>query len=307
MSIQVVILAAGLGKRMHSGLPKVLHELAGKPLLQHVIETAHLVAADNTPIIVYGHGKQQLLEKFQSEKLTFVEQKEQAGTGHAAQQALPHLADADRVLILYGDVPLISADTLNNLIAATPENALGMVTAYLKNPQGYGRILRDEEGSVTGIVEEKDASEKERRISEINSGIYLVPAANLKEWLPALTKKNAQGEYYLTDIIPKAVAEGMQIVTVQPLHKDEIRGVNDRAQLMQLERSYQRMQAYQFLQQGVTIMDAERFDVRGQLRIGKDVTIDVNVIFEGNVVIGDGCRIGANTIIRDAVMATMSK
>jgi len=302
MAIQVVILAAGQGKRMHSRLPKVLHTLAGKPLLTHVIDTAQKISTDTTPIIIYGHEGEQVKGHFAQHKLTFVEQAEQAGTGHALQQALPHLNATDRVLVLYGDVPLIAAETLQSLIRQTPEQGVGIVTAYLKDPAGYGRILRDSADEVLGIVEEKDASDKERRISEVNSGIYLVPADRLIEWLPKLTNKNIQNEFYLTDIIPKAVAEDLPIVTVQPTHKDEIRGVNDRVQLAHLERFYQRRAAYEFMRKGVTIMDAERFDVRGDIQLGRDVVIDINVILEGNVTIGDECRIGPNTVIRNSVL-----
>jgi bifunctional UDP-N-acetylglucosamine pyrophosphorylase/glucosamine-1-phosphate N-acetyltransferase len=304
MTIQVVILAAGQGKRMHSSLPKVLHSLAGKPLLGHVIATALKVAPDSKPVIVYGHEGEQVLARFKDDNLQFVEQAEQAGTGHAVQQALPLIEDLSRVLVLYGDVPLISENTLNLLIDKTGENDVGMVTAYLKNPQGYGRILRDSTGAVLGIVEEKDASEKERRITEVNSGIYLIPASSLKAWLPKLKKKNAQGEYYLTDIIPLAIADEMGITTVQPEHKDEIRGINDRMQLAHQERFYQRSKAYELMRQGVTILDPERLDIRGDVKIGRDVVLDVNVILEGNVVIGDECNIGANSIIRDTTLGS---
>ncbi len=299
MAIQVVILAAGQGKRMHSRLPKVLHRLAGKSLLQRVVETAQAVSKATQPIIIYGHEGAQVLASFSQDSLKFVEQKEQFGTGHAVEQALPHISEKDRVLVLYGDVPLISLDTLSRLIGATPDNALGIVTAYLKNPEGYGRIKRNEENHVVAIVEEKDASEKERRITEVNTGIYLIPAHSLHQWLPRLQPKNAQGEYYLTDIIAEAVQEALPIVTVQPEHKDEIRGVNDRIQLAYLERSYQRSQAFALMKQGVTLMDPERIDIRGDVTVGRDVVIDVNVILEGNIRIGDHCTIGANCILRD--------
>lgn len=304
MAIQVVILAAGQGKRMHSRLPKVLHPLAGKPLLAHVIETALKVSEDAAPIVIYGHEGEQVKNKFADSKIKFVEQTEQAGTGHAVQQALPHINDGDRVLVLYGDVPLITVATLQKLIERTPEDGVGMVTAFFKQPEGYGRIKRDADGEVVCIVEEKDATEKERRITEINSGIYLVPADNLKTWLPALNKQNAQGEYYLTDIIPQAFEDRMVIMTVQPEHKDEIRGVNDRAQLAHLERCYQRRAAYDLMRQGVTIMDPERIDIRGDVKVGRDVVIDVNVILEGNVIMGDECTIGANSMLRDSTFGS---
>jgi bifunctional UDP-N-acetylglucosamine pyrophosphorylase/glucosamine-1-phosphate N-acetyltransferase len=304
MAIQVVILAAGQGKRMNSRLPKVLHTLAGKPLLQHVIDTALKIAPATKPVIIYGHEGEQVKNHFASDNLTFVEQTEQAGTGHAVLQALPHINASDRVLILYGDVPLISVETLQALIKQTPELGIGIVTAYLKNPEGYGRIKRDSDAEMMGIIEEKDASEKERRITEINSGIYLVSAEQLQTWLPGLNNQNAQGEYYLTDIISCAIDAGMQIVAVQPEHKDEIRGVNDRMQLAHLERFYQRRAAYDLMRQGVTIMDPERIDIRGDVKIGRDVTLDVNVILEGNVIIGDACTIGANSIVRDSTFGS---
>lgn len=304
MAIQVVILAAGQGTRMHSSLPKVLHLLAGKPLLAHVIQAAVSISPDTKPIVIYGHAGEQVMGKFKDMPLTFVEQAEQSGTGHAVQQALPEIDENDRVLILYGDVPLITTTTLQTLIERTPEHGVGMVTAFLKHPEGYGRIKRDPDGEVTDIVEEKDATEKERRITEINSGIYLVPANRLKKWLPELKPQNAQGEYYLTDIIPQAVADGVSIMTVQPEHKDEIRGVNDRSQLAHLERCYQRRTAHELMREGVTIMDPERIDIRGDVRVGRDVILDVNVILEGNVIIGDACTIGANSIVRDSTLGS---
>ena len=304
MAIQVVILAAGQGTRMHSNLPKVLHTLAGKPLLAHVIDAAVKLSPDSKPIVIYGHEGEQVLGEFKGQPITFVEQTDQAGTGHAVQQALPHINDDDRVLVLYGDVPMITVATLQTLIDRTPENGMGIVTTFLKNPEGYGRIKRDTDSEVIGIVEEKDATEKERRITEINSGIYLVPAASLKIWLPAIEPQNAQGEYYLTDIIPQAVRDEMPIMTVQPEHKDEIRGVNDCAQLAHLERCYQRRTAYNLMREGVTIMDPERIDIRGDVRIGRDVVLDVNVILEGNVIIGDECTIGPNSIIRDTTLGS---
>lgn len=302
MPIQIVILAAGMGKRMHSNLPKVLHTLGGKPLLGHVLDVSRSVANERPPIVIYGHEGARLMQQFAGETLQFVEQKEQLGTGHALLQALPHVADDDSILVLYGDVPLISQQTLQTLINETDPSSVGMVTAQVDNPFGYGRILRDARGEVTGIVEEKDATPAEREINEVNTGIYLVPAAYLKKWLPTLTKKNAQGEYYLTDIIPLAVSEHINIITVQPMSDDEIRGVNDRAQLAYLERIYQLQTAMQYMQQGVSILDPARFDLRGNASIGRDVVIDVNVILEGNVIIGDECRIGANCILRDVTL-----
>lgn len=299
MTIQVVILAAGQGKRMHSKYPKVLHILGGKPLLQHVIDTAAQVAPKKEPIIVYGHQGDSLREKLGQQPIRWVKQEEQLGTGHALMQALPEMTDHDRVLVLYGDVPLISEQTLQKLIAATPANALGMLTAHLNNPTGYGRILRDANHQVMGIVEEKDANEKQRAITEINPGIYLLPAEYLKKWLPLLKNTNAQGEYYLTDIIPFAVREDVPVHTVEPAQVEEILGVNDKVQLAFMERFYQRQFAEKLMRQGVTLRDPERLDIRGDIQIGRDVVIDVNVILEGRVVIGDECVIGANTVLCD--------
>lgn len=302
MTIQVVILAAGQGKRMNSTLPKVLHKLAGKSLLGHVVDTALAVSPDTMPIVVYGHGGEKVLAEFPDKTLHFVNQSKQAGTGHAVLQAMPQIADSQRVLVLYGDVPLISTDTLHRLVEQTPEDAVGMITANFANPTGYGRIKRDASGQVTGIVEEKDATDTERKITEVNSGIYLVPARRLKAWLPALEPHNAQNEYYLTDIIPMAVAEKMTVITVQPSFIEEISGVNNRVQQMQLERAYQRKAAHDLMLAGVTIMDPERLDIRGEVKAGRDVILDVNVILEGNVTLGDGTTVGANTIVRDSVI-----
>lgn len=302
MAIQAVILAAGQGKRMHSSLPKVMHALAGRPLLAHVIQTAETAAPASVPIVVYGHLGDLLREKMGRYNVRWVEQKQQSGTGHALLQALPEIAAPDQVLVLYGDVPLISLPTLKKLIDTTPANAVGMVTARLAQPAGYGRIKRDQHGRITGIVEEKDASEQERAITEINSGIYLIPAAFLHKWLPAIRNDNAQKEHYLTDVITFAVRENIAVHAVQPDYHEEILGVNDRAQLAHLERFYQRRMAETLMRQGVTLYDPARLDVRGEVETGRDVIIDVNVILEGRVVIGDGCVIGANSILRDATL-----
>jgi bifunctional UDP-N-acetylglucosamine pyrophosphorylase/glucosamine-1-phosphate N-acetyltransferase len=297
MAIQVVVLAAGQGKRMHSRLAKVLHELAGKPLLEHVIETALQIADETSPIIINGHQGKEVNGALSHHIVRWVEQKEQLGTGHALLQALPVISADDRVLVLYGDVPLISESILKTLINTTPLQAIGMITANLPNPTGYGRILRDTQHQVVGIVEEKDATEKERAITEVNSGIYLIPANYLSEWLPALKNQNAQKEYYLTDVITQAVKQHISIHAISPRFVEEIFGVNDRLQLAQLERFYQRQQAEKLMQQGVSIYDPARFDVRGTVQVGRDVVIDVNVILEGHVVIGDECVIGPNVIL----------
>jgi bifunctional UDP-N-acetylglucosamine pyrophosphorylase/glucosamine-1-phosphate N-acetyltransferase len=300
MTIQTVILAAGQGKRMHSDLPKVLHCLAGKPMLEHVIETARKIMPDVKPVVVYGHQGDVLKTRLAHSPVNWVHQAEQLGTGHALQQALGHISDEALVLVLYGDVPLISVETLKRLIEKTPIDSIGMLTAMLDNPTGYGRIKRDKQQHIVGIVEEKDATADERHIHEVNSGIYLLPARRLKKWLPQLQNKNAQGEYYLTDVVAMAVKEAINVHAVHPENQTEICGINDRIQLAQAERFYQRKQADMLMRQGVTLIDPARVDIRGDVTIGRDVIIDVNVILEGRVVISDGCTIGANTIIRDS-------
>lgn len=298
MTIQTVILAAGQGKRMHSSLPKILHRLAGKPLIEYVLDAAHAVSS-LPPIIVYGHQGDVIRSALASKKARWVKQSEQLGTGHAVLQTLPELNDADAVLVLSGDVPLISVNTLDKLISSTPKNALGMLTANLANPAGYGRIKRDKKKKITHIIEEKDATVKERAITEINTGIYLVPVKRLRKWLPALKNKNAQKEYYLTDIIAQAVKDKVAIHSVQPEQVEEIYGINDKLQLAQLERFHQRQLAETLMRQGVTLLDPARLDIRGDVQVGRDVVIDVNVILEGRVRIGNNCSIGPHAILRD--------
>ena len=301
MELSIVILAAGLGKRMRSDLPKVLHTLAGKPLLEHVVRaTQKLVSAE--PIIVYGHQGEKVKHVLAHLNVRWVEQKEQRGTGHAVQQALPFIPKENHVLILCADVPLISADTLKKLIAATPSDAIGIIAAHLKDPKGLGRIQRDSQNNIVNIIEEKDATEKERAINEINSGIYLIPSAFLHRWLPELKNNNAQEEFYLTDIIRLAVAETIAIHSIEAPHNEEILGINDRAQLAQLERFYQRKTADKLMQQGVTLADPNRLDVRGDLTVLSDTFIDINVITEGHVTIGSHCSIGPNTVLRNVVI-----
>lgn len=302
MSIQAVILAAGKGKRMHSRLPKVLHKIAGKSLLEHVLTTA-LNVSPLHPIIIHGHQGKILQTTLAHYEAKWIEQAEQLGTGHALLQALPSIDEDDHVLILYGDVPFISQETLTHLIETTPSNAIGMLTATLENPKGYGRIKRDKHQQMIGIVEEKDATEAERLITEINPGIYFVPAKFLKKWLPKLNNHNAQAEYYLTDIIAHAVKENIFIHSVQPLRPEEIFGVNDKLQLAHLERFYQHQQAQKLMRHGVTLYDPARLDIRGEVQVGRDVSIDVNVILEGHVVIGDECVIGAHCILRNVILA----
>lgn len=300
MAIQVVILAAGIGKRMNSSMPKVLHALAAKPLLAHVLETATQLS-QQPPIVVYGHQGEQVKTATTSHDIKWVEQKQQLGTAHALQQTLPLLNDKDTVLVLYGDVPLTSKQTLENFINDTKPGQIGIVTANLANPYGYGRIKRKAK-NITGVVEEKDATATERKIKEINTGIYLLPVKFLKKALPKIKNKNKQSEYYLTDIIALAAKEKIKINSVQPQAIEEILGINDRLQQANLERYYQRYQAEKLMQAGVTIIDPSRLDIRGNIIAGKDVTIDINVILEGKVILGDGCQIGANCILRNVIL-----
>lgn len=301
MALRVVILAAGQGKRMNSDLPKVLHRLGGKSLLEHVIHTALKLNPDQPPVIVHGHQGELLHSRLGHYSPHWVKQDQQLGTGHALLQALPEIEDSDQVLVLYGDVPLISAATLKKLINnQTAAASLGMLTAHLPVPQGYGRIKRNEQGQIIRVIEEKDATPDERKITEINSGIYCLSGSNLKKWLPQLRPQNAQGEYYLTDIITMAVNENVSINTIQPTYTEEILGINDRLQLAQLERFYQQQLAEQLMLQGVTIADPARLDLRcDEIKIGRDVFIDINVVFEGSIMIGDGCIIGPQVVLRN--------
>ncbi|MBP6638455.1 MAG: bifunctional UDP-N-acetylglucosamine diphosphorylase/glucosamine-1-phosphate N-acetyltransferase GlmU, partial [Sulfuritalea sp.] len=304
--MNVVILAAGKGKRMHSDLPKVLHPLAGKPLLAHVIATARQLGAARI-CVVYGHGGEQVRESLDAPDLVWAIQEPQLGTGHAVLQAMPLLAAVPSAptLVLYGDVPLTRVATLQALIDAAGDDALGLLTAHLDNPRGYGRIVRVD-GAVTRIVEEKDADDAERAIREINTGILVAPSAALARWLPTLGNRNAQGEYYLTDIVALAVAEGLPVVTTHPDADWETEGVNSKLQLAQLERVFQQNLAERLLEQGVTLADPSRIDVRGELVCGRDVSIDVNCVFEGRVVLGDGVRVKANCVLEDAVVGAGS-
>jgi bifunctional UDP-N-acetylglucosamine pyrophosphorylase/glucosamine-1-phosphate N-acetyltransferase len=298
MNLSIVILAAGQGTRMHSDVPKVLHPLAGRPLLQHVIETAQMLTSD--PIhVVYGHGGERVPKALGHLHARWVEQAEQLGTGHAVQQVIPALGDQGLVLVLYGDVPLISAETLNRLVSAAGDDRLALLTVKLDNPAGYGRIVRNASGEVVRIVEQKDASDEELAISEVNTGILSAPSAHLRRWLENLRDDNAQREYYLTDVIAMAVDGGLRVTTVAPHSALEVMGVNDRKQLSVLEREYQAHQAERLMHQGVTLLDPARFDLRGNLKIGKDVTIDINVVLEGNVELGNRVKIGPNVVLRN--------
>lgn len=300
MALNVVILAAGKGTRMKSALPKVLHKVAERPMVQHVIDTANSLGAESINL-VYGYGAEQLKAGLGEQPLHWVLQAEQLGTGHAVQQAIPHIADADTVLILYGDVPLTRKETLEKLLATRDENGLAILTVILANPTGYGRIVR-ENGKVVGIVEQKDATPTQLLINEVNSGIMAVPGKKLKAWLSGLQNNNAQGEFYLTDIVAMAAAEGVTITTAHPQNPIETEGANNRVQLAQLERAYQLRKAEELMLNGANLRDPARIDVRGEVQVGSDVMIDVNVIFEGKVVLGNGVSIGANCILKDVVI-----
>jgi len=297
--MNIVILAAGTGKRMRSALPKVLHPLAGRPLLSHVIDTARTLQPSRL-VVVVGHGAEQVQAAVAAPDVQFAVQAEQLGTGHAVRQALPLLDPAQPTLVLYGDVPLTRASTLQRLVDAAREGRYGILTVTLDEPTGYGRIVRDAAGFVTRIVEQKDASPEQLKIAEINTGIIVTPTAQLSMWLGALKNENAQGEYYLTDVVELAIEAGFDVVTAQPDEEWETLGVNSKAQLAELERIHQRNIADALLVDGVTLADPARVDVRGTLRCGRDVSIDVNCVFEGNVTLADNVTIGANCVIRNA-------
>ncbi len=299
--LEILILAAGKGTRMRSDLPKVLHKLAGKSLLGHVVDTAHDLGAAQT-CVVYGFGGEAVPQAMADDKLTFVLQAEQHGTGHAVKQALPRLSDTSVTLVLYGDVPLIHAATLQPLVAAAQAGRLGLLTVDLASPDGYGRIVR-ENGRVVRIVEHKDATPAERAIQEVNTGILAVATRRLKQWIDELKNENAQGEYYLTDIIALAVRDGVAVDTHQPAFEWEVLGVNSKAQLAGLERIHQDEIAQALLEEGVTLMDPARLDVRGTLKCGRDVVIDVNCVFEGRVELGDDVQVGANCVLRNTRVA----
>ncbi len=302
MSAAVCILAAGKGKRMMSNLPKVLHRIAGKPLVGHVMNAAAKVSASK-PVMVIGHGGEQLRAAYHDADLQWVEQREQLGTGHAVAQALPWLPADELVLILYGDVPLLSAATLQRLLDAAVPSGFALLTVTLPDPAGYGRIVRDARGEITRIVEHKDASSDELRITEINTGIMAVNGAFLHRWLPMLGNDNAQGEYYLTDCVAAAVAEGIRVAGVFAASEAEVAGVNNRAQLAELERTLQRQLAAALMEAGVTLLDPARLDVRGDVVCGQDTVIDVNVVLSGRVRIGADVSIGPNCVLSDCEIA----
>lgn len=304
--MNVVILAAGMGKRMQSALPKVLHPLAGKPLLRHVIDTARGLNPQKL-CVIYGHGGAAVPEMVATvaestgSTIDTALQEPQQGTGHAVMQAVPQLDDDQPTIVLYGDVPLTTVDTLRRLVEAAGSDKLGILTVEQANPFGLGRIVR-EDGNIVRIVEEKDATEAERAIKEINSGIMAIPTRHLKKWLAALSNNNAQGEYYLTDIVAQAVADGVPVVSSQPSGEWEVAGVNSKVQLAELERRHQLNIAHALLERGVTLMDPARIDVRGELICGRDVTIDVGCVFEGRVELADGVRIGAHCVLVNATV-----
>ena len=304
--MNIVILAAGTGKRMRSALPKVLHPLAGRPLLSHVIDTARTLEP-NRLVVVIGHGGDAVRAAVAAPDVLFVVQEQQLGTGHAVKQALPLLDPGAPTLVLYGDVPLTRASTLKRLVDSAAEGCYGVLTVTLDDPTGYGRIVRDQTGCVVRIVEQKDATPEQLRIAEINTGIVVTPTAQLGMWLAALKNDNAQGEYYLTDVVERATEAGFEVVTAQPDEEWETLGVNSKQQLAELERIHQHNVADTLLVAGVTLADPARIDVRGTLECGRDVSIDVNCVFEGHVTLADNVTIGPNCVIRDATIGAGSR
>jgi bifunctional UDP-N-acetylglucosamine pyrophosphorylase/glucosamine-1-phosphate N-acetyltransferase len=300
-SLQVVILAAGQGKRMHSRLPKVLHPLAGRPMLLHVLDSARRLAPTRLAVVI-GHGGEAVAARLEAPDVAWVVQDRQLGTGHAVIQAMPKLERSGVVLVLYGDVPRIATGTLRSLFDAAAEGQLALLTQEVDDPKGYGRIVRDASGRVARVVEERDATDVERAIREVNTGIIAAPYAKLEAWLAGITNDNVQGEYYLTDIVAAAVAEGHPVAVRRPQSPTECLGVNSKRELARLERLVQMDRANALLDAGVTLADPARIDVRGELACGRDVCIDVNCVFEGRVVLGDGVIIGANCILRDVTV-----
>jgi bifunctional UDP-N-acetylglucosamine pyrophosphorylase/glucosamine-1-phosphate N-acetyltransferase len=305
MPLDVIVLAAGLGKRMRSDLPKVLQPLAGRPLLGHVLETARALAPRRI-VVVHGHGAERVRAAFPDAELEWALQAERLGTGHAVMQALPRVAPDGDVLILYGDVPLVRAATMKRLVDDS-QGGVALLTAELPDPSGYGRIVRDASGRVTRIVEERDADSSERRIREVNAGFLATSARHLASWLARIGNDNAQREYYLTDVVALAVADGVPVAAVRVSDPCEVAGVNSKQELAALERAVQRRQAEALLESGVTLADPARVDVRGALQCGRDVFIDVNCVFEGRVTLGDGVRVGANCILRDVEIAAATE
>ncbi|WP_101758634.1 bifunctional UDP-N-acetylglucosamine diphosphorylase/glucosamine-1-phosphate N-acetyltransferase GlmU [Oceanicoccus sp. KOV_DT_Chl] len=300
MTTEVVILAAGQGTRMRSKLPKVLHQVAGKPMVAHVIESAKQIGADVIHVVI-GHGADQVKANIQDADINWVVQEKQLGTGHAVAQALPTINDDSVVLVAYGDVPLVANQTLSSLVSAASDDTLSLLTVHLDIPAGYGRIVR-EAGSIKAIVEQKDANAAQLEITEVNTGILAVSAKKLKQWLPTLSANNAQGEYYLTDIIALAVADGMQVLAQHPETTMEVEGANNRQQVAALERFYQLQQAQRLMSEGATLADPQRIDIRGNLTIGQDIFIDINCVFVGDVSIADDVTIGPNCVIENSTI-----
>jgi bifunctional UDP-N-acetylglucosamine pyrophosphorylase/glucosamine-1-phosphate N-acetyltransferase len=305
MALEILILAAGLGKRMRSSLPKVLHPLAGRPLLAHVLDTARGLSPRKI-VVVHGHGAAQVKQAFPERDLEWVLQAEQLGTAHAVMQAMPLVGPDAEVLVLYGDVPLVRAETLKRLLGAG-RDGLAVMTAELEDPAAYGRVVRDAAGRVKRMVELRDASPVEREIREINAGFYALSAKRLSAWLKKIDNRNAQKEYYLTDLVGLAVAEGVPVVAVKAGDAWEAAGVNSKGELAALERQYQKAVSQKLLDTGVTLADPARIDVRGALECGRDVAIDVNCVFEGRVTLGDGVRIGVNCVLRNVTVAAGSE
>ncbi|BBB27940.1 bifunctional UDP-N-acetylglucosamine diphosphorylase/glucosamine-1-phosphate N-acetyltransferase GlmU [Amphritea japonica] len=301
--LDIVVLAAGQGSRMKSSLPKVLHTVGGKPMLQHVIDNASILP-DSRLHIVIGHGAEKVQSLLSEQTVEFALQTEQLGTGHAVAQAVPGVSDNGVVLVLYGDVPLTRSETMSELVKIAERGQFGLLTVNLADPTGYGRIVRSDTGDVVAIVEHKDASEAELKITEVNTGILALPSALLKEWIPQLSANNAQGEYYLTDIIAMAAEQGVRIQAIHPATEQEVQGVNNRMQQAELERWYQLGEAEALMLEGVSLADPARVDIRGEVNVGHDVSIDINVILEGKVSIGDNVTIEANCIIKDSVIGS---
>ena len=301
MSLSIIILAAGQGTRMRSSVPKVLHRLAGKTLLEHVCNSASLLN-HRQMLVVYGYGGNQVRDTHKDIMAEWILQEEQLGTGHAVKQVLPRIPDKDMAMILYGDIPMITVETLHRLENAAKESGFALLTSYIDNPTGYGRIIRSDIGDVVRIVEDRDVEGEERSICEINTGMMVVAADALKRWVNALENNNNQKEFYLTDIIEMAVNDGVTVNTINPENAVEIRGINDRSQLAEMERYYQLIQAHQLMRRGITIIDPSRFDLRGDIEIGQDITIDINVLLEGRLKIGDNVSIGANCCIKDSII-----
>ena len=305
MRADIVILAAGQGSRMKSSLPKVLHAIAGKPMLEHVIlsaqQTQKIIGQGQIHVVI-GHGAEQVKSALGHYDLNWVEQTEQLGTGHAVQQAVPGCKGADVVLVVYGDVPLIHSSSLQSLLAASNGERLGLLTINLPNPSGYGRIIRDGFGNVQAIVEDKDASPEQLAINEVNTGIMAIPGSKLENWVMKLNNENAQKEFYLTDIVSTSVMEDTPVIHVQPQKAIEVEGVNSRVQLMELERAFQQQLASNLMVNGVTIMDPQRLDIRGNLKAGRDIMLDINVVLEGDVELGDNVIIEPGCIIRNSTV-----